>query len=104
MYVADKTPAISQILFHIIKKDDNLIVKIWLKMIWDTICLSDPQMKSSRACSTLPPSMLVELRKQLSSVQLGWDTSRFPSTDVTLLDRHLFMYHGHTIKFSLRSI
>lgn len=53
---------------------------------------------------TLPPSMLVELRKQLSSVQLGRDTSRFPSADVTLLDRHLFMYHGHTIKFSLRSI
>lgn len=31
-------------------------------------------------------------------------SSRFPSADVTLLDRHLFMYHGHTIKFSLGSI
>lgn len=31
-------------------------------------------------------------------------TSRFPSADVTLLDTHLCMYHGHTIKFSPGSI
>ena len=72
MDVAGKMPAISQI-------------KICMKPVRFTVCFHDTLMRQS-----LPPINTAAFYvSTVEKKELGRDTSRFPSADVTLLDRHL---------------